>query len=235
MLGPAFKAAAADRREIPDRSATPQALAPVNRPEFVYFDLGNVIFSFDRDRAFRQMAAVCGAAPEVIRKVVLEDGLQESLERGALDWPAFHAEFSRRTGTASDAETLALAASDMFALKVETLPVIAALERAGCPIGILSNTCGVHWGRLTAGGYAVLPGGFRELVLSYEVGCLKPEPSIYETAAGRAGVPPERIFFCDDIPAHVEAARRAGWDAEVFESAAGLADALVRRGFNLGL
>jgi FMN phosphatase YigB (HAD superfamily) len=48
-------------------------------------------------------------------------------------------------------------------------------------------------------------------------------------------VRPERIFFCDDIPAHVDAARAAGWDAEVFTSAVGLADDLDRRGINLGM
>jgi FMN phosphatase YigB (HAD superfamily) len=48
-------------------------------------------------------------------------------------------------------------------------------------------------------------------------------------------VPPDRIFFCDDIPAHVDAARAAGWQAEVFTSAGGLIDALDRRGLKLGL
>jgi len=48
-------------------------------------------------------------------------------------------------------------------------------------------------------------------------------------------VRPDQIFFCDDIPAHVDAARAAGWDAEIFVSAVGLADALDRRGINLGL
>ena len=48
-------------------------------------------------------------------------------------------------------------------------------------------------------------------------------------------MPPERIFFCDDILAHVEAARGAGWQAEVFTSAAGLIDDLDRRGLKLGL
>ena len=205
------------------------------RPEFVYFDLGNVILSFDRDRAFRQMARVCGADPAVIEAVVMRDGLQAALERGEHDWPSFHAEFSRRTGTTSDAAALARAASDMFALKVETLPVIAALERIGCPIGILSNTCDVHWRQILADGYAILPGGFREIVLSHEERAAKPAAEIYAAATRRAGVPPERIFFCDDIAAHVEAARAAGWDAEVFVSAAGLVDALARRGLDLGL
>jgi putative hydrolase of the HAD superfamily len=123
----------------------------------------------------------------------------------------------------------------MFALKVETLPVIAALERIGCPIGILSNTCGVHWRQLLEGRFAILPGRFRPIVLSHEVRAAKPAADIFAVASRRADVPPERIFFCDDTPGHVAAARAAGWDAEVFVSAAGLADALARRGLNLGL
>ena len=162
-------------------------------------------------------------------------GLHDASERGVIDWPEFHAEFSRRTGTTSDPTALARAASDMFTLNVEMLPVIAGLERAGIPIGILSNTCGIHWEHLLAKRYAMLPGNFVATVLSHEVAALKPEPAIYDAAAARVGVRPERIFFCDDIPAHVHAARACGWDAEVFESAAGLIDALGRRGLNLGI
>ena len=74
-----------------------------------------------------------------------------------------------------------------------------------------------------------------QIILSHEVGTAKPEPDIYRVAAERAGVAPERIFFCDDIPAHVEAAHLAGWQAEVFTSAAALVDALDRRGLKLGI
>jgi len=203
--------------------------------EFVFLDLGNVIVRFDRDRAFRQMAAVVGITADDVRSALETSSVQADLERGSIDWQTFHAEFSRLTKTASSAEALAHAASDMFALNVEMLPVIAGLERAGIPIGILSNTCGVHWEHLLAKRYAVLPGTFVATVLSHEVAALKPEPAIYALAAERVGVAPERIFFCDDIPAHVHAARACGWDAEVFESAAGLIDALDRRGLNLGL
>jgi len=205
------------------------------RPEFVYLDMGNVIVSFDRDRAFQQMAAVCGGDPEAIRDVVMAGGLHDASERGTIDWLEFHAEFSRRTGTTSDPKALAHAASDMFTLKIDMLPVIAGLERTGCGLGILSNTCSPHWEHLLAERYSVLPGHFREIVLSHEVGAVKPEPAIYQLAAQRAGVPPERIFFCDDIPSHVDAARLAGWQAEVFTSASSLIDALDRRGLKLGL
>ena len=209
-------------------------LEPV-RPEFVYLDMGNVIVSFDRDRAFRQMAEVCGGDPAAIRDVVMEGALHDRIERGEIGWPEFHGEFSRKTRTTSDPAALAHAASDMFALKIDMLPVIAGLERTGCGLGILSNTCGPHWEHLLAQRYSVLPGNFRKIILSHEVQATKPGPDIYRLAAKRAGVPPERIFFSDDIPAHVEAALAAGWQAEVFTSAAGLIDQLDRRGLKLGL
>lgn len=205
------------------------------RPEFVYLDMGNVIVSFDRDRAFRQMAEVCGGDPATIHATIMEGGLHDRIERGEIDWPGFHREFSERTGTSSDARSLARAASDMFALKVDMLPVIAGLERTGCGLGILSNTCGPHWEHLLEQRFSVLPGHFREIILSHEVRATKPGADIYRVAEERAGCAPERIFFCDDIPAHVDAARAAGWQAEVFTSAAGLIDALDRRGLKLGL
>jgi FMN phosphatase YigB (HAD superfamily) len=205
------------------------------RPAFIYFDLGNVLFAFDRGKAFRQMAAACGISPEAAEAAVATSGLQEALETGRIDWAAFHAEFSRRTGTAPDAAALALAASDMFTLRVEMLPVLAALERAGCPTGVLSNTCEIHWRHLVDAGYAILPGRFARHVLSYEVGVMKPHPTIYSAATATAGVPAGTIFFCDDIPQHVEAARQAGWDAELFTSASALIDQLAARGLTLSL
>lgn len=205
------------------------------RPEFIFLDLGNVIVNFDRARSYRQMAVVADVDEGRVRKAIEDGGLQEAIERGGIDWPAFHEEFCRRTGSSPCPDALARATSDMFDLNVAILPVIAGIERAGIPIGILSNTCGIHWEHLLSSGYAVLPGHVAATVLSHEVGAIKPEPAIYEQAAELVGVAPERIFFCDDILSHVEAARRAGWDAELFTTSSALIDALDRRGVNLGL
>lgn len=208
---------------------------PAAAPAFIYFDLGNVIFTFDRGRAFRQMAAVAGTDEARVRAAVMEGGLQAALERGDIDWAAFHARFSNLTATTPAADALARAASDMFAINVAMLPVIGALERCRIPLGILSNTCDPHWRFLVAGGYAVLPGRFRELVLSHEVRASKPEARVFDVATSRTGVDPARIFFCDDLAEHVAAARAAGWDAELFTTASALVDQLARRGLNLGL
>ena len=204
-------------------------------PAFIYLDLGNVVFFFDRDRSFAEMAAVSGTDAATVRDVVMEGGLQKAIERGDIDWPEFHAEFSRRSGTQPDPAALARAASDMFRLNTAMLPIIAGCRRAGVPMGILSNTCDPHWKFLISGGYAILPGGFREIVLSHEEHSAKPERAIYDVATVRAGVPPERIFFCDDLAPHIDTARAVGWDAELFVSAHQLADQLARRGLRLGV
>ena len=205
------------------------------RPEFVFLDLGNVLFAFDRDRAFRQMAAVSGATTAAVEDAVIDGGLQADLEAGRIDWPAFHAEFGRRTGTESDPGALARAASDMFALKADMIPILAGLERIGCPYGILSNTCAIHWEHLLASRCALLTGAVSRIVLSHEVGAAKPDRRIFDAATAAAGVAPERIFFTDDLPEHVAAGRAAGWDAELFSSASALIVALHERGLNLGL
>jgi glucose-1-phosphatase len=205
-------------------------------PEFVFLDLGHVLVSFDRDRAIAQAITTSGGDPTAVTAVLLDLDLLDAVERGTLDWAGFHVEFCRRTGTAPDPAALAHAVSDMFSLKIDMLPLIARLTRAGCGLGILSNTCGPHWDHLTqVAGYGVLTTGFDTIVLSHEVGYRKPEAEIFAAAARMAGVAPERIFFTDDIEEHVVSARAAGWDAEVFTSAAALAEALTRRGLPCGL
>jgi FMN phosphatase YigB (HAD superfamily) len=203
-------------------------------PAFIYFDLGNVIATFDRDRAFLGMAAVCGADVAAVREAVM-GGLQTELEAGRLDWAGFHQTFSRLTGTRPDAAALAAAAADMFELNIEILPVVAKLQRAGVPIGILSNTCDIHWRHIVGRRWGILSGGFDQIVLSHEARAAKPERAIFDLAARLAGVPTEAIFFCDDLPEHVAAARAAGWDAELYTSASALIEQLARRGLNLGL
>ena len=64
---------------------------------------------------------------------------------------------------------------------------------------------------------------------------MKPDRAIYAAAERMAGVPAESIFFTDDVAEHVDAARAAGWDAEIFTEARHLADQLQSRGLNLGL
>jgi HAD superfamily hydrolase (TIGR01509 family) len=54
---------------------------------------------------------------------------------------------------------------------------------------------------------------FDDMIISAEVGLLKPDRRIYELAVNRLGVQPEEAVFIDDRPANVEGARIAGLEA----------------------
>ena len=51
---------------------------------------------------------------------------------------------------------------------------------------------------------------FHDLVLSYEVKAMKPQPEIYQAALDMAGCRPEECFYTDDIAAYVEGAQADG-------------------------
>jgi 2-haloacid dehalogenase len=54
------------------------------------------------------------------------------------------------------------------------------------------------------------------VVVSGEVGMIKPDPRIYRLLLDRCGIDPRRAVFIDDVAANVEAARRLGLHGIVF-------------------
>ena len=69
---------------------------------------------------------------------------------------------------------------------------------------------------------------FDELVLSCELGLLKPELEIYEAALDRAGALPSESLFVDDSADNVEGARRAGLSSFRFEGEDAFEAAMAR-------
>ncbi len=57
---------------------------------------------------------------------------------------------------------------------------------------------------------------FDEVVVSGEVGFIKPQPQIYQIAIDRLGVRPDQIVFIDDNPANVAPARKLGMRGVVY-------------------
>jgi 2-haloacid dehalogenase len=73
-------------------------------------------------------------------------------------------------------------------------------------------------------------GRFEDVVVSGEVGMVKPDPRIYRLAIERCRLEPARTVFVDDLPANVEAARAEGLHAVRFTTPARLRDDLARLG-----
>jgi 2-haloacid dehalogenase len=102
------------------------------------------------------------------------------------------------------------------------------LAARGVPLYALTNFGAEFW----AGFRPVQPifDLFADVVVSGEERCAKPDPRIYAIAERRFGQPPEALFFIDDNPANIEAARARGWQAHLFTDAASLEAELAARG-----
>lgn len=57
-----------------------------------------------------------------------------------------------------------------------------------------------------------------ELIISSEVGFVKPDHRIYEVGAERLGVAPQECVFVDDLPANTEGAKAVGMHTILFEN-----------------
>ncbi len=184
---------------------------PLLRMRFLYFDLGNVLLKFDHRLACRQMGEVAGVPADLVWEIVFASDLELRYESGEVDDREFYEIFCRETNSRPDYDALLLAGSRIFEPNISIFPVVAALMGAGYRLGILSNTCPGHWAYCYGGQYLLLNKGFEVFALSYELGACKPSPKIFQAAAELAGLPPEEIFFVDDIPGHVAGARKWAW------------------------
>lgn len=203
-------------------------------PKFFYFDLGNVLVTFDVGRMCRQVGEVFSLDPAVVHAALFDSQLLEQLERGAIDELRLFEAFCARTGVWLDdadcdrAARAARAAADIFEVREEIVPLVDRLRRAGHRLGILSNTSKLHWDHCRA----IFPmlSWFDVPALSYRLHAAKPEEAIFRAATEMAGVVPREVFFVDDLPRHVAGARAFGWDAVLFTSVAQLEADLAERG-----
>jgi glucose-1-phosphatase len=175
-------------------------------------DLGNVLVFHDNARLDRELAAACGVTGEVLpllraagvdRRINTTDGppaLVYDLVAPAIGFPGTLADF-------------AAIWNGIFEPYDAMTPAIEALH-GRVPMAVLSNTNAMHFAELR-GRLPVLD-RFDAVLTSHELGLMKPEPAIYEAALARLGVAPGEAAFFDDLPGHVEGARRVGMRGFIF-------------------
>ena len=139
-------------------------------------------------------------------------------DRGTVATAELVRRIARRTGL-SEPEVQAVV--DAVPAELQPMPhTVALLQRlrdAGHALYFLSNMpepYAVHLEREHA-----FVGWFDAGLFSSRVHHNKPEPRIFELAAQRFQAAPSSLVFIDDMPANVQAARDAGWNALHFQNA----------------
>jgi len=192
---------------------------------FIYFDMNGCLIHFYQ-RAFSKLAADSGTPPDLVETTFWH--FNDDVCRGVMTLDDFNAELAKRLGIAKIKwQKYYLEAVEPIAEMHELVNWAAEHYR----IGIMTNTMPGLVDAMKESGQ--LPAAAYEVIIdSSEIGTIKPEPRMYETAQERAGCPPEEILLIDDSRANLMAAEKLGWhvlwfdDARPEESAASARSAL---------
>ena len=110
----------------------------------------------------------------------------------------------------------------------ETEAAIEAMAARGVPMFGLTNMST----ETSEGTFAMSPafGRLSHIVVSGEVGLMKPDPRIFAFTAERAGLAPAELLFVDDSRVNTDAAAACGFDVHLFDDPSTLEPALKARG-----
>jgi glucose-1-phosphatase len=193
---------------------------------FVYFDLGNVLVTFDPIIAARQLSVAAECSLDRVLTTVFTSDVQLRYERGMLSDDEYASEINMLLGRQLSTSQVLMAVSEIFQPNWSILPILQQLESTGIPMGILSNTCDAHWSWLMQRSWPMLHGWFQHRILSYQVGCMKPEAGIYQASEAECGLSGSQIFFTDDREENITAAAQRGWSTHHFTNSGALLPAL---------
>ena len=195
----------------------------MKRPALI-FDFGNVVAYFDYRKAASKLGSRLGITGEDLldrlRPLGFSDLLKE-YEAGKIEAEAFSKGVARMVGLEIEHGEFVAAWADIFTANESIVPLIRSLKADGYTLVLGSNTNDLHAAQFRRQ-FAETLDHFDRLVLSYEVGHIKPSAPFYLACAEAAGAEPGDCVFIDDLAENVEGARAAGLLGVLYETTPGL-------------
>jgi putative hydrolase of the HAD superfamily len=193
----------------------------------IIFDLGKTLIHFDFARGYQRLEGLCPHDTPAIRKLLAGTGLVGPFETGLVEPRDFVGRISKVLDLRADYDAFCEIWNSIFTEILVPEEMLEGLKR-NYHLVLLSNTNSIHFESVREK-YPLLR-HFDDLVLSYEVKAMKPQPEIYRAAIECAGCAPEECFYTDDIAEFVEGARVIGIDAVQFTGVERLTEEMKARG-----
>jgi glucose-1-phosphatase len=176
----------------------------------VVFDLGMVLVPFDYKIMVKRLEEVePGLGNHFIESYRNNYNIHRDFERGKISNDDFVDMMLKVIDFKIDSETFKRFYSEIFTFNqnvIDLLPVIKKNYR----LFLLSNTNAIHhqygWKNFSFIQH------FEKLILSHEVGAVKPEEKIYRAVEAASGLPSEEHIFIDDIKEYADTPKKFGWD-----------------------
>jgi putative hydrolase of the HAD superfamily len=174
---------------------------------FVFFDLGGVIVRTEHQAPRQRLAERIGLEYEDLVKIVFDSPTARQALLGAIHIEQHWEAVARRLGLpAVEAQAVR---DEFFAGDIVDHALVDFLRslRPRCKTGLISNAFPDLREYIVRMGF---DDAFDHMVISAEVGVMKPEARIYEIALEALDARPEESIFVDDFAENVEAARALG-------------------------
>ena len=180
----------------------------------IVFDLGKVLINFDYQIAVEKFNQIeSGLGNKFLEHHKKNYHIHRAFESGLLSEKEFVNTSLNGVDKKVDPQTFSQYYADIFAAHDDVISLLPLLKKRYKLI-LLSNTDPLHkkygWEK-----YEFLS-IFDHLVLSFEVGSVKPEEKIYREVERLSQFPSEEHLYIDDIADYVEAAKKLSWDAIQF-------------------
>ncbi|MEM7665193.1 MAG: HAD family phosphatase [Pseudomonadota bacterium] len=194
----------------------------------VVFDVGRVLFHWQLRSLFEKLIDDEAELDWFLANVITEEWHFQH-DRGVTLSEMLPARIEQFPDQALRIAAYAARFNETAASPVEGVhPIVYRLRDAGVPLFCLTNFGDELFAQFRSA-HPIFD-VFGDIIVSGEERIAKPDPRIYEIVEQRSGFAPEALFFTDDNPANVDAARARGWEAYLFTDVASLEAQLVKAG-----
>lgn len=173
----------------------------------VIFDLGRVLVRYDPITTLAGMQDLVDIPAARMRALV--QTVERPFGTGQISGEAFYRQLVREAGMQATWKEFTAVLCRSQARNETALAYAAALaQRPSVKVGVISNTNEIHANWMAA--HIPELGLFTAVLLSHEVGLLKPDPVIYRLALDRLNVSAAQALFIDDVMENVTGAQNVG-------------------------
>ncbi|MCF8243212.1 MAG: HAD family phosphatase [Melioribacteraceae bacterium] len=181
----------------------------------IVFDLGNVLIPFDYSKMINKLNDIADGLGDHFEKLYRDnyEAGHRKFERWQITNDQFLDLMMEWTKNNITREEFCHIYSDIFEVNKEVSSLLPQLKEK-YQLVLLSNTNDIHkkygWEK-----YDFLK-HFDKLILSHEIGAVKPEEKIYKAVEQFTQKPADEHIFIDDIKEYVDAAKNLNWDGIQF-------------------
>lgn len=197
-------------------------------PEVIVFDLGNTLIRFDHNISALKIANLFDLDPKIIYDMFFDSPITRAFEKGQLSPLEFHEKASLALGAKLPFKEFADIWNDIFWEDELSCRIARTLKANGYKLFLLSNLNCLHFEHIKAK-FDII-NIFDELILSFEVGAIKPEKAIFDHVVKLAGGDRSKLLYIDDREDLIKEATVIGIDSIRFTGAPQLEIELKKRG-----